>query len=132
MIPENSKAIVAVEYPYLFNFSKNHLYVADIPGTTGFKPGMPFQGTPEDLRQYLLSNGIRYVIHTYKGWAEINDFDEMHSKIEWVRNQVIRYFAVHKQFLGFIDLLNPVFDNGSERVFDLCMTRNHPASVCNN
>jgi len=132
MIPANTTAIVAVEYPYLFNFSRNHLYVSDIPGTTGFKPGMPFQGTPENLRQYLLSNEIRYVIHTYKGWAEINDFHEMHSKIEWVRNQVIRYFAVNKQLLGFIDFLKPVFDNGSERVFDLCMANINPASVCNN
>ncbi len=132
VIPAKTKVIVAVEYPYLFNFSRNHLYVADIPGTTGFKPGIPFQGTPEDLRQYLLSNGIRYVIHTYKGWAEIYDLDEMHSKIEWVRNMVIRYFAVHKQLLGFIGLSEPLFDNGSERVFDLCIRNIHPVSVCSN
>jgi hypothetical protein len=132
MIPANSKAIVAVEYPYLFNFSRNHFYVADIPGTTGFKPGIPFQENPEHLRQYLLSNGIRYVIHTYKGWTEINDFDEMHSKLEWVRNQVIRFFAVNKQLLSFIEFSKPIFDNGSERVFDLCTAHIHPVSVCSN
>jgi hypothetical protein len=132
IIPEHSNVIVAVNEPYLFDFSRNRFYVADVAGTTGFRPGVPFESSVEDLRQYLLSNNIRYVIHTYKGWSEITDFYEMHSKIEWVRNQVIRYFAVNKQLLGLADLLQPILDNGSERVFDLCHRDEISIKVCKN
>lgn len=132
IIPIKSTALVVVDEPYRFDFSRNSLFVADIPGTTGFKPGIPFRGNSLDLANYLLANQIRYVVHTYKGWDEINDFDEMHSKIEWVRNQVIRFFAVNKQLLGLSTLYQPVLDNGSERVFDLCNQSHKPFLVCGN
>lgn len=131
-IPIKATALVVVDEPYRFDFSRNRLFVADIPGTTGFKPGVPFQGNSLDLANYLLANQIRYVVHTYKGWDEINDFDEMHSKIEWVRNQVIRFFAVNKQLLGLSKFYQPVLDNGSERVFDLCDQSHKAFLVCGN
>lgn len=130
VMPLKSTALVVVDEPYHFNFSRNNLYVADIAGTTGFEPGVPFEGNSLDLANYLLTNHVRYVIHTYKGWDEINDFDEMHSKIVWVRNQVIRYFAVNKQLLGLSEQYQPLLDNGSERVFDLCGQNSNAFAVC--
>jgi len=129
-LPADTLVLVVVDDPYLFDFARNKVYVADIVGTTGFKPGMPFEGSSVDLARYLLSNKIRYVVHTYKGWSEINDLYEMHSKIEWVRNQVIRYFAVNKQLLDLSNITKPIFDNGSERIFDLCSGRLASEAFC--
>ena len=129
-VPPDATVLVVVDDPYLFDFSRNKIYVADIVGTTGFSPGMPFEGTSMDLAKYLLSNEIRYVVHTYKGWSETNDLYEMHSKIEWVRNQVIRYFAVNKQLLDLANITHPIYDNGSERVFDLCTGRLASEAFC--
>jgi hypothetical protein len=43
------------------NFSRNPVYVADVPGMASLPPGIPFKD-PEQLRSYFKANQIRYVV----------------------------------------------------------------------
>lgn len=63
-VPSGEKILAVIEAAYLLDYHRNEIYNIDIIGAASPPPGMPALGTPEELRQYLLSQGIHYILAT--------------------------------------------------------------------
>ena len=120
LIPQNEKIFAVVEIPFLFDFHQNKFYIADILGSAGLDSGASFTGETTDLAKYFLSHHIRYIVHSYRFWLTATDFPEMHNKIDWISSQTTRYFLANKRLITLENIYSPIYDNGNERVFDLC------------
>ena len=87
---EGSAIFAAVDTPYAFNFARNRIVTADVPGGARIGTWPVGQG-PEALKAYLLSQGIDYLmvpdfdnamlLYTRKHWTE-------HQRPEWFFKEV--------------------------------------------
>ena len=74
-VPAGATILERLDYPFLMDFRRNNVFVADYPATTSLPPGMPaFQG-PEKLASYLLGVSIRYVAYAYADQARFPDWE---------------------------------------------------------
>jgi hypothetical protein len=62
LMPENETLLVATDRPYLIDYRRDRTWNVDLPGTASPSPGMPFFRGPEALRDYLLTQGVHYVL----------------------------------------------------------------------
>lgn len=123
-IPENTQILVRLDLPFLFDFSRNRIYVMDWPGSSGPLPGVPYLGTSEDLAHYLRSNRIRYVVFSYRNEALYSRRDYMERlkhPSTWIRNISSRTFAVQQRLIELGNDYKVVHDNGSDFILDLCV-----------
>ncbi len=98
--PPGSKIFAAVDTPYGFDFARNEIYTADVPGASAIGRWPLAQG-PEALKNFLVSQGFKYIIasdfdnamllYTRKHWKE-------HQRPEWFFKEVWG-----KYFLDFMD-----------------------------
>ncbi|HUO08524.1 MAG TPA: hypothetical protein VM008_09520 [Phycisphaerae bacterium] len=64
-VPVGATMLSATSFPVLFDYSRNPIFIADVPGAVNPPPGMPiFQGAGA-MREYLLGQGIEYVVFTF-------------------------------------------------------------------
>jgi len=61
-MPPGETAIETLVYCYPYDFVRNTIYIADYPGMASLPPGMPVDGTPEEVRGYLLTHSIHYLM----------------------------------------------------------------------
>lgn len=64
-VPKDSMVLARLEKPFLLDFTRNTIYIIDMPGAASLPPGMPFFKGSEALAGYLLSQNIRYVAYAY-------------------------------------------------------------------
>jgi hypothetical protein len=60
-IPPGSRILCLLDWPALLDLSRNDVFYPDNIGGISPPPGIPLQGQPEELADYLRSLGIRYV-----------------------------------------------------------------------
>ncbi|MBF0594964.1 MAG: hypothetical protein HQL22_08340 [Candidatus Omnitrophica bacterium] len=60
-VPPAETILAQTKMPFLFDFKRNNIYIVDWIGF-GPKPGMPILKGSEAISDYLLSQGIKYVI----------------------------------------------------------------------
>jgi len=77
-VPAGERVFVAASFPTHFDFARNKILVADIPGAASLPPGMPVFEGPAAVKTYLLSQGIRYVIY-----SEGDNIQNMYSRAFW-------------------------------------------------
>lgn len=68
-IPEGETVLARLEKPFLLDFKRNTILIADSPGGASLPPGMPFYKGSEALAKYLTSKSIRYVAYSYASEA---------------------------------------------------------------
>lgn len=66
-IPEAEIVLTRLDAPFILDFKRNQIFVADWPGGASLPPGMPAFKGPEALANYLVSKSIRYV--AYSSWS---------------------------------------------------------------
>jgi hypothetical protein len=122
-IPEHAVILLRVDMPFLFDFSRNRIYVMDWPGSAGPLPGTPYLGEPEELAHYLRINKIRYVVYSY-GNEALHSKKEFSERLQhpsaWIRNLTARTFAVQDQLKQLAINYKVLYDNGNDFVLDLC------------
>ena len=65
-IPAGAPFLERLDYPFLLDFRRNEVLVADLPGAVSLPPGMPVSTGPEPLADYLMQHTpIRYVAYAY-------------------------------------------------------------------
>ena len=69
-IPRGATILERLDYPFLLDFGRNNVLIADWPGEVSLSPGMPVFKGPESLANYLLDASIRYVAYAYADEAE--------------------------------------------------------------
>jgi hypothetical protein len=122
-IPEHAGILLRLDTPFLFNFSRNRIYVMDWPGAAGPAPGTPYWSKPEDLAHYLRLNGIRYIVYSYANEAlhsKTGFSDRLQHPQAWIRNLAFRTFAVQDQLTQLAIDYKVLYDNGNDFVLDLC------------
>jgi hypothetical protein len=71
-IPKEGGVLVRIDKPFLLSPLGNNVFIADYPGSASPAPGIPFGEGPENLRNYLLSKGINYLVWSYGNWANFS------------------------------------------------------------
>jgi hypothetical protein len=107
--PAGSKIFVAVDTPYAFDFARNEIFTADMPGGSSIGKWPLGQG-PKAFEKYLADLGFKYIIasdfdnamllYTRKLWKE-------HQRPEWFFKEING-----KYFLDFMDNVDAIARNG--------------------
>jgi hypothetical protein len=89
-LPSDGKILVRVAYSFLLKMSPS-LLLADYPGSASPPPGMPMGKNSEELRGYLISQGVRYIIWDYKTQANFS-LEAYGERLEpgthpWIRSE---------------------------------------------
>jgi len=109
-VPVGKPILAVVDAPYLLNYSRNTIYNVDAIGGASPWGGMPFFRGPEALKNYLIKNGVDYILtvefdkalllYTRKHWLE-------HNRPEWYFKEVWG-----KHALDFMDNVDKLADWG--------------------
>lgn len=109
VVPTGAKIFVAVDTPYAFDFRRNPIITADVPGASSIG-AWPLKQGPEALRKYLLAEGITYLM--------VSDFDNamlLYTRKHWTDHQRSEWFFKEiwgKYFLDFMDNVDAIGQNG--------------------
>ena len=123
-IPQGETVLTRLDAPFILDFKRNQLFLADWPGGASLPPGMPAFKGPEALGNYLVSKSIRYI--AYSSWSLNHPADVDTSGpglSSWFRlqSQLSHDFRDNVQQLAktrkklYEDGENFVLDLGSER-----------------
>jgi hypothetical protein len=66
-IPQGETVLTRLDAPFILDFKRNQLFLADWPGKASLAPGMPASKDPQALANYLVSKSIRYI--AYSSWS---------------------------------------------------------------
>jgi hypothetical protein len=88
-IPVGATVLERLDYPFLLDFGRNTVLIADWPGEVSLAPGMPVFAGPERLAQYLLDASIRYVAYAYANEAQFPaaEVDRIMNRGEWLESE---------------------------------------------
>ena len=64
-IPNDGGVVATLENPFLLDFSKRDVMMADFPGAASPKPGWPTWEGGEAFARFLLEHNVRYLIYSY-------------------------------------------------------------------
>jgi len=66
-IPQGETVLTRLNAPFILDFKRNQIFLADWPGGASLPPGMPVFKGPEALANYLATKSIRYI--AYSSWS---------------------------------------------------------------
>lgn len=135
LIPEQERLIAQVEAPFLFDYRRNQILVMDYPGSAGPEP-LPHEGSAEDLALYLRKHKIRFIAHSYQAWLNRKESEyfikhELNPSYDWNRGMVQRELRVNDQMLSLSQHYQIIYDDGRDRVIDLCRPTIQVTDICN-
>src|SRR5262249_11318046 len=58
--------LVRLDKPFLLDYTRNPLYVMDVPCGSSPPPGLPCPGSVTDIERYLADRGVRALAFAYK------------------------------------------------------------------
>jgi hypothetical protein len=64
-VPEGEIIIARLDRNFLFDFSRNRIYINDEPGGFSLPPGMPLRSGGEAMADYFMSHDIKYIAYSY-------------------------------------------------------------------
>lgn len=73
-VPAGEAVLVRLDRPYLLDFARHRVWLADAPGKAGPPPGFPRPLTPAALEAYLLQSGVSHLAYSYGNQANYGDF----------------------------------------------------------
>ena len=130
-IPPQSGVLATVNDPFLFNFAKRDILLADIVGSASPKPGWPAHQSGEALAQFLLGHNIRYLIYDYGDCERIakypdcssqrneEAFRRIHDLTQWMRSETEIEADAQRQY-DELALTQPhLYDDGHIYILDL-------------
>jgi hypothetical protein len=125
-VPPGVPLLERLDYPFLLNFRRNNVLVADYPGATGLPPGTPvFQG-PEKLATYLLGASIRYVAYAYANEAEYSASDiTLLENVPLIVFDAKLAFDFQANLVALMHTRRELYDDGTRAVIDLAEKREH-------
>ncbi len=110
--------------PYLLDFSRRAIYLADVPGAASSPPGWPARQNGDALAKFLLAHGVRYLAYSYADGASETD----HAAIEqtanphnsqWIRAEAEIVLAAHHQYEDLGRTRRHLYDDGQNFLLDL-------------
>ena len=126
-IPKQENILARVDYPFLFDYNRNNIYITDYIGGSSLPPGIPINNGTESLIGYLISNKIRYIAFSYKSQLglskESTDYYINGSNWRgyniWLKKEVENTLEFQKN-LNKLGLTNKkIYDDGNNYILDL-------------
>jgi hypothetical protein len=122
-VPPGENLLVYLQAPFLLDFTRNPIFVADWPGEASPPPGLPVAAGPEPVAAYLLAHGIRYVAYSYRTEANFprhlfaNYLNPINGRV--VRRTTANAFAFQDDLTQLAQSRARLFDNGDTWILDL-------------
>ena len=125
-LPEGAVLLEHMDYPFLFDFRRNTVYVDDLPGSASPATGQPFFSGAERLADYLVSHRIEYVAYDYETESGLPRSERLVALSEdaghpSARAVVRLAFDFHDSLVELGKTRERVFDDGS--AFAIHLTR---------
>ena len=129
-IPRDGVVLETLAYAFLLDYSRQRIYMADVPGGASLPPGWPARRTGEELANYLLSNNIRYLAYSYHDGVELTDAAArytMHDPhaTQWIHSENELQLDAHHQYEELAQTRRHLFDDGKLFVLDLARVEAH-------
>ena len=122
-VPEKSIVLTRLDNPFLMNFKKHTIWIADFPGGASLPPGMPSFKGEETLADYLVSHSIRYVAYSYANEANftrhIFEPTLIPSSYKWLINQALNALEFQDSLQKLGKTRKRIYDDGQNFVIDL-------------
>ncbi|MEQ8540735.1 MAG: hypothetical protein RIB93_25180 [Coleofasciculus sp. D1-CHI-01] len=122
-IPEGETVLTRLEKPFVLDFSRNQVFIADYPGAASLPPGMPFFKGGEALADYLTSKSIKYVAYSYANEAGFQKQiykDRLKPEINiWMRTQAQHTFDFQDNLKELGETRTIIYDDGEKFVLNL-------------
>lgn len=121
-IPEGATVLTRFDKPFLLDFGRNTLFIADYPGGASPPPGMPSFKGPEALANYLNSKSIRYVAYSYANEAEFTwekYGDRVRHGHPGIRTEAQHTFDFQHNLKQLGETRKRIYDDGHIFVLDL-------------
>ena len=129
-IPSGERVLARLLLTFPFDFKRNQIFVADYSGMASLPPGMPIDGGPEAMRNYLLSHDIRYLAFdpnrttVFDPNHETSVQEFLHagrdrSRHGWLYVQIKVSDTVQQTFADLARMCTHVYDDGEVYVLDL-------------
>jgi hypothetical protein len=122
-IPDGAAVLTRLQYPFLLDFKRNQVLIADYPGGSSPPPGMPFFQGGDRLADYLCRRLIRYVAYSYG--TEAGFYDELFRERlrpetgPWIRQQALHTQDFQRNLAELGRTRKRVYDDGDVFVLDL-------------
>jgi hypothetical protein len=122
-VPEGATVLTRLQYPFLLDFRRNQVLIADYPGGSSPPPGMPFFEGPERLAEYLCRRPVRYVAYSYRNEAGFYEglFQERlrPGTDPWLRLQALHTRDFQRNLSELGTTRKSLYDDGDVFVLDL-------------
>ena len=127
-VPQGEIVLTRLDKPFLMNFKKHTIWIADLPGGASLPPGMPSFKGEEALADYLLSQSIRYVAYSYADEANFSrkSFEVILSPEWpfWLQNQTLNTFEFQDSLQKLGETRKRIYDDGKNFVINLSTKKN--------
>jgi hypothetical protein len=133
-IPEGATVLTRLQYPFLLDFTRNQIFIADYPGGSSPPPGMPFFQGGDRLADYLCRKPIRYVAYSY--FLEAGFYDDLFKERlspgtePWLRLQALHTQDFQRNLAELGRTRKSVYDDGDVFVLDLSTSSNGQPLSC--
>jgi hypothetical protein len=122
-VPEGVTLLARLQFPFVLDFRRHNILVANYPGGSSPPPGMPFFQGPEPLARYLCAQSVRYVAYSYKSEANFRRAD-YEARLDpgtfpWTRTQALHTLDFQENLVELGQTRHRIFDNDQEFVLDL-------------
>ncbi len=126
-IPPKAPILTRLSKPFLLDFKRNQIFLADYPGQFSPPPGMPFFEGSEALATYLKSQSIRYVAYAYAEEANF-PFNLLKGRVNtkkdsWRKAQARLTFDFQDNLKQLGNTRQRIYDDGKNFVIDLDLLR---------
>jgi hypothetical protein len=121
-IAEGETLLTRLEKPFLLNFKRNKIFLADWPGGSSPPPGMPLYKGSEPLADYLTSQSIKYVAYSYTkeaGYSQSFHSSDNYTENIWQRNQADNAWDFQANLKELGNTRKRVYDDGDIFILDL-------------
>jgi hypothetical protein len=133
-VPEGAILLTRLEFPFVLDFKRHTVFIADYPGGSSPPPGMPFFGGGERLAQYLCGHSVRYVAYSYRTEAAFTR-DRFGHRLEpganpWLRAQAAHTLDFQANLADLGQSRRRIYDDGDVFVLDLGLLRGGDRLAC--
>lgn len=133
-IPEGATVLTRLQYPFVLDFRRNQIFIADYPGGSSPPPGMPFFQGGGRLAEYLRGESIRYVAYSYRseaGFTEALFGGRLSPRAEpRDRSETLHTLDFQKNLAELGRTRKRVYDDGDVFVLDLTVSSSGQSLDC--
>jgi hypothetical protein len=133
-VPEGAVLLTRLRYPFVLDFTKQTILIANYPGGSSPPPGMPFLQGGEPLARYLCDQSVRYVAYSYRKEANFSKKAFEHrlapEALPWNRAQAKHALDFQANLAELGDTRRRIFDDGDVFVLDLAVSPSGEDLAC--